>query len=209
VVGLVRDARYNTVTEPTMPYLYVAYAQEGGGDTTLIVRTRVAATSVLPQVRSALKAFDNTMTIYGVVTLSEHMREALYVERTAAQLVVSLGLLGLGLAIVGLYGVLAYYVSRRRQEIGVRLALGAHARAVFLLVVRRGLLLAAIGTVLGMAGSLAVTRYLSNVLFGVSPRDPLTLVVVACLLLAVTILAAAVPARRAARVDPIIALRCE
>ncbi len=208
VVGIVRDAKYNFVTEEIMPYMYVPVTQQGG-DTVLLVKTRVAAASVLPLVRREIKAFDSTMSIFSVVTMTEHIRAALYVQRASAGLVLTLGLLGLTLAVVGLYGVLSYYVNRRRHEIGVRIAVGAQPGAVFRMVVRRGLLLATIGTVLGIAGALAGTRFLADLLFGVSPHDPLTLVVVTGLLLLVAVLAAAVPARRATKVDPMVALRYE
>ncbi len=159
--------------------------------------------------RAQLRAFDPGMTVIGVETMADHMRAALSVQRLSAQLVGVLGLLGLALAVVGLYGVLAYYVARRRHEIGVRMAIGAPSRAVFGMVVRRGLLLAAIGIVIGTAGALASMHVLAGLLFGVSPRDPVSLVVVACLLLAAAVLAAATPAYRAARVSPIVALRYE
>ena len=208
-MGILRDAKYNSVTENVLPYMYVSYAQEAGGDTTLVIRTAVAAGSVLPAVRRAIHAFDSTITIYSAVTMSEHMRAAVYTQRTSAQLVIVLGLLGLALAIVGLYGVLAYYVNRRRREIGIRMAIGARADAVFWMVVRRGLLLAAIGIVVGSLCALAVTQFLSDLLFGVSPRDPVTLAAVAAVIALVTLATSCVPALRATRVDPIVALRCE
>ncbi len=209
VVGLVQDARYNTVTEDSRPYVYTAFAQEREGDIDLVVKTRVAAGSVLPLVRRELRAFDNDVSIFGVLTMAEHMRSALYSQRTAAQLVGVLGLLGLILAVVGLYGVLAHYVNRRRHEIGVRMAIGAQPEAVFRMVVRRGLSLAVIGTVIGTSVAFAVTRLLADLLFGVSPHDPLTLTAVALVLMIVAGLAAAIPARRAAHVDPMVALRYE
>jgi putative ABC transport system permease protein len=208
VVGIVRDAKYNDVTEQIMPYMYVPFAQETG-DTVLLVKTRIAAASVLPLVRREIKAFDSSMSIFSVVTMAEHMRAALYAQRATAGLVLTLGLLGLTLAVVGLYGVLSYYVNRRRHEIGLRLAVGAQPGAVFRMIVRRGLSLAALGTAIGMAGAIGVMYFLAGLLFGVSPHDPLTLLVVAGLLLLVAVLAAAVPARRAARVDPMVALRYE
>jgi ABC-type antimicrobial peptide transport system permease subunit len=169
----------------------------------------VAATSVLPMVRRTIHAFDSQTTIYRVATMSEHMRASLYTRRMAAQLVVVLGLLGLGLAVVGLYGVLAYYVNRRRREIGVRMAIGAQANAVFWMIVRRGLWLAAIGIVVGMLCAVAVTRFLSDLLFGVSPHDLVTLAGVAATIAIATLATSCLPALQATRVDPIVTLRCE
>jgi putative ABC transport system permease protein len=209
VVGVVRDAKYNDVVEETMPYLYLPQTQDSSGDVALVLRTRVEAAAVAPAVRAQLRAFDPGMTVVAVETMADHMRAALSVQRLSAQLVGVLGLLGLALAVVGLYGVLAYYVTRRRHEIGVRMAIGAPARAVFGMVVRRGLVLAAIGIVIGAAGALASMHLLAGLLFGVSPRDPVSLALVACLLLVVTVLAAAAPAYRAAAVNPIAALRYE
>ncbi len=209
VVGILGDAKYNSITEQTLPYMFVPYAQEGGGDTTLVIRTRVAAASVLPAVRRAIRAFDSNTSIYGTATMSEHMRAALYSQRMAAQLVAILGVLGLCLAVVGLYGVLAYYVNRRRREIGVRIAIGAQTDAVFWMVVRRGLWLAAVGIAVGTSCAVAVTRLLSDLLFGVSPRDPVTLAVVAAVIAVATLVTSSFPALRATRVDPIVALRCE
>lgn len=208
VVGIVRDAKYNDPTEESMPYMYVPFTQSSG-DTVLLVKTRVSAASVLPLVRREIKSFDSTVSVFSVVTMKEHMRAALYAQRASAQLTLFLGLLGLTLAVVGLYAVLSYYVNRRRHEIGVRLAVGAQPRAVFLMIVRRGLFLGTVGTVIGMGGAVAAMHLLASLLFGVSAHDPLTLASVACIVLAVASVAAGVPAHQAAKVDPMSALRTE
>ena len=208
VVGIVRDAKYNDATEESMPYMYVPFTQSSG-DTVLLLKTRVAAASVSPLVRREIKSFDSTMSVFSVVTMKEHMRAALYAQRASAQLTLFLGLLGLTLAVVGLYAVLSYYVNRRRHEIGVRIAVGAQPRAVFLMIVRRGLFLGTVGTVIGMTGAVAAMHVLASALFGVSAHDPLTLASVACIVVAVAAAAAAVPAHQAAKVDPLTALRTE
>ncbi len=209
VVGVLRDAKYNTVTEDTQPYMYVPFAQEGTGDILLLLKTSVAPESVLPLVRQELKRFDSGMSVFQTLTMAEHMRTALYTQRISAQLVGVLGALGLLLALIGLYGVLSYFVSRRRHEIGVRMAVGAQPGTVFRLIVARGLWLTILGIAIGTAGAFGATRVLSDLLYGVSPRDPVTLVIVALLLLAFAFAAAAIPARRAAAVHPLDALRWE
>ncbi len=208
VVGIVRDAKYNDATEESMPYMYVPFTQSSG-DTVLLVKTRVSAASVLPLVRREIRSFDSTMSVFSVVTMKEHMRAALYAQRASAQLTLFLGLLGLTLAVVGLYAMLSYYVNRRRHEIGVRIAVGARPRTVFLMIVRQGLFLGTVGTAIGMAGAVAAMHVIASVLFGVSAHDPLTLASVACIVLAVAAVAAGVPAYQAAKVDPLTALRAE
>jgi putative ABC transport system permease protein len=208
VVGIVRDAKYNDATEETMPYMYVPFTQSSG-DTVLLVKTRVSAASVLPLVRREVETFDSTMSVFSVATMKDHMRAALYAQRASAQLTLLLGLLGLTLAVVGLYAVLSYYVNRRRHEIGVRIAVGAQPRAVFLMIIRRGLFLGTVGTVIGMAGAVGAMHLLASMLFGVSAHDPVTLASVACIVLAVAAVAAGVPAHQAAKVDPLTALRTE
>ncbi len=209
VVGLVQDAKYNTVTEDGRPYMYVAFAQERDGDIALLVKTRTDAGSVLPLVRRELKAFDGDMSVFDTATMAEHMRAALYGQRTAAQLVTVLGLLGLTLAVVGLYGILAFHVNSRRHEIGIRMAIGAQPGAMFRMIVGRGLLLTAMGLACGAAGAIAISRLLAGLLYGVSTHDPLTYVAVALLLATTAVVASILPARRAASVDPIVALRYE
>jgi putative ABC transport system permease protein len=191
-----------------MPYTYVPFTQSSG-DTVLLVKTSVSAASVSPLVRREIKAFDSTISVFSVVTMEEQVRAALYAQRASAQLVLCLGLLGLTLAVVGLYAVLSYYVNRRRHEIGVRIAVGAQPRAVFLMIARRGLLLGAVGTVIGMAGAVVAMHVLGSLLFGVSAHDPLTLASVGCLVLTIAGFASGVPAHQAAKVDPLTALRNE
>jgi ABC-type antimicrobial peptide transport system permease subunit len=152
---------------------------------------------------------DRDQTITSIFTFDQVVGEAVARPRLLTVLLGLFGTLGLTLGAVGLYGVLAYLVSSRQREIGVRIALGASRRAVLGMVVRRGLAMAATGTVIGIAVAVLLTRYLRDVLFGVTPTDPLTYGVVALAMLVVAALASTVPARRAATVDPAIAFRSD
>ncbi len=209
VVGVVEDGKYSDIVEVTRPQIFLPYTQYSLGDTMLLVRTRLGAGSLVGSIRRAIREFDPNIAIFETLTLEQHMRIALFAQRVMAQLVIVLGLLGLGLAVVGLYGVLAYYVNQRRHEIGVRIAIGAQPSAVFRMIVRRGLVLAGIGIGIGLAGASAVTRLLEGMLYGVSAQDPLAFASVAVVIALVVVAAATIPARRAARVDPMVALRYE
>jgi putative ABC transport system permease protein len=209
VVGIIEDGKYSRTIEATRPQIFVPFTQYSLGDVMLLVRTTVPPESVASAVRRRIREFDSRMPVLNIVTLSQHMRFALSEQRLLVQVVAGLGLLGLTLALIGLYGVLSYYVGRRQHEIGVRLAIGANPASVFRMVVRRGLLLASIGIAIGMVAAMGVTRLMQELLYGVSPRDPVTLAGVAVTLAGVAALSAFIPARRAARVDPVNALRCE
>jgi ABC-type antimicrobial peptide transport system permease subunit len=160
-------------------------------------------------VSDLVRRLDAGLPVYRVATLDAHQDEVLGAERSLATLVGLFALMAVLLAAVGLYGSLSYAVSRRTRELGIRMAVGAAARDVRMLVLRQGLWLAAAGTALGLAGALAVTRLIRGFLFGVSPTDPATLAAVAVLLLGVAAAASYVPAARATRVDPMEALRTE
>src|SRR4029453_2975741 len=142
-----------------------------------------------------------------IVTLNEQVNQSLLQERLVATLSLFFGLLALLLACIGLYGVMSYDVARRTHEIGIRMALGASARRVVRLVMRQSLLWVALGVMLGLSAAVAATRWVESLLFGVAPQDPLTIGLAALLLLAVAAVAGYFPARRAARVDPLVALR--
>jgi putative ABC transport system permease protein len=160
-------------------------------------------------VQQEIRALDPKLPIYNVKTLEQYRRDALSDTRIQAVLVGGFGLLALMLASLGLYGVLSYSVAQRTQEIGIRMALGATASDVLRLVVGQGGKLVAIGIALGWAGALAATRVLKSFLYGVSATDPLTFIAVVMLLTFVALFACWIPARRATKVDPMIALRCE
>jgi ABC-type antimicrobial peptide transport system permease subunit len=160
-------------------------------------------------VRSEVQALDANLPVYNVRTLAEQKSQALYAERMVATLLIAFGVLALALAALGIYGVMAYSVSRRTREIGIRMALGARAVNVLSLILRQGMALVFIGIALGVGGALAATRLLTSFLYGVSATDPWTFVLIALLLALVAWLACYIPARRATRVDPMEALRYE
>jgi len=162
-----------------------------------------------PAVRKEIAALDNGVPVYQVATMDQLLSASVASQRFNLFLLVLFAALALGLAAIGIYGVLAFGVSRRTREIGIRLALGAHPRGVLRLVVRQGMQLVAAGILLGIAGALALTRLMASLLYSVSPTDPATFVVVSILLGLVALIACYVPARRAMRVDPMVALRTE
>ena len=208
VVGVAADGKYRTLGEAPRPYLYTPYAQTGDFMLTLIVASNREG-ETLAAVRRLLDEVDPHLPTFEIKTLSEHLDIMLFAPRMGAALLAAMGLLGLLLASVGLYGVVAYSVARRTREIGVRLALGAGKGDVLGMVVREGMVLVAVGVVLGVGLALLVTRALQGFLYGITASDPLTYVAVSLFLLAVAWLANFLPARRATGIDPILALRYE
>lgn len=176
---------------------------------TLHVRTTDDPGAAINQVRAEVKALDSNLPLTNVKTMEEHMRLPLAPAKLFAWLSSGFGGLALLLAAIGLYGVMAYIVSGRTREIGIRMALGAQANDVLRLVIGQGMMLALIGVAIGLVAAFALTRLLSSFLYGVSATDPLTFVGVAVLLTGVALLACYIPARRAMKVDPMVALRYE
>jgi putative ABC transport system permease protein len=208
VVGVVEDAKINEIHEAPEPYMYFPFAQSPIGWGTLIVEAQGDPLTVVAGIRSEIRSVDQKVPV-GVRTLHYLMQQAFWEDQTAAAFVGALGILGMFLAAIGLYGVIAFLVNRRRHEIGIRMALGAEHRDVLLLVLSRGLRLAAIGIVVGLAVALAVTRLMSGFLYGVRPRDPVTFVVSSAIVILIALVASYIPARRATKVDPMVALRYE
>ena len=163
----------------------------------------------MSEVRSLVHEVDNNLPIIRMRTQSEAVDRLLFNERLVARLFGLFGALGLMLACVGLYGLLSYSVTLRTREIGIRTALGAQRRDVLVLVLRQGLVLVIVGLTLGAAAATCVTRLLESLLYGVRPTDPFTFALTAVLLIAIGLVASSLPARRATRVDPMTALRCE
>src|SRR5271168_2701610 len=209
VVGVARDIKYHRINEPPQSFLYFPVLQTHGTDANIIVRSQLPTATVVNGVRSAAMSLDSKVQPLEADDLAALLRTSMFANRTAASLASVLGALGLLLAALGIYGVLSYSVSQRFREIGIRVALGAQKGHVLRLVVGKGLQLAIFGAVAGAAVALLVTRAMSNLLFGVSASDPLTFVAVALGVTFVAALAAYLPARRAMRVDPMVALRYE
>jgi ABC-type antimicrobial peptide transport system permease subunit len=174
-----------------------------------VVRTSGAPAGLTAAFKRAIAEQDATLPLFEIATLNDVLGEAVLPARVNVQLFGLFAAIGLLLATLGLYGVVSYTVAQRTQEIGIRMALGAQGRDVLQLVLRHGFKLALIGTAVGLLAAWGATRWLQNLLFGVGTHDPLTLCSIALLSLAVALLACWVPARRATRVDPMIALRCE
>jgi predicted permease len=209
IVGVVGDIRQSTIDEPAAPTLYVDNMQNSRVQTNLITRTAGPPLAMTRRVEDAIWSLDRDQTITSIFTFDDLMNDAVARPRLLTVLLGLFGGLGLLLGSLGIYGVLAYLVIQRRREIGVRLALGATAADVLRLVVGRGLVLAIVGVAIGIVGALAVTRFMQGVLYDVTTTDPLTFVFVAVGLLAVAVLASWLPARRAASVDPALAIRYE
>jgi len=209
VIGVARDGKYATLGEKARPYIYRPLLQSYAEEMTLVVRTTGNPEALSAAVRERIHSLDPNLPVSQITTLAELVDFALFPARLGAALLGAFGLLALGLAATGIYGVIAYSVSQRTQEFGIRMALGADGADVRRLVLREGLKVVLIGVTAGLALSLAATRLTTGFLYGVGANDPLTFVGVALLLTAVALLACYLPARRATKVDPMIALRCE
>jgi ABC-type antimicrobial peptide transport system permease subunit len=213
VVGIVEDVkedRFNFRID--RPVWYLPYEQtENSQPLDLVIRSNdyANAASLVKDVRDAIRAVDPDQPVSNITTMDAHLAGVVVTERFSAVLMGALATLGLTLAIIGLYGVMAYSVSRQTGEMGLRIALGATRENIFRMVLGRGMRLVIAGLCLGLIGALSLTRFLSGTLYRVNVRDPLTFGLVAVLLSLVALAACYVPARRATRVDPMVALRFE
>jgi predicted permease len=206
IVGIVADAKYNKLRRDVEPTTYIP---NSGGMVSFSLRTATDPASFVPLIRSVVNQMDSNLPVFSVKTVSQQMEQQVFKERLIARLAGFFGALALILACIGLYGLVSYEVARRTREIGIRTALGAGKQDVLRLVLGQGMRLAGAGAVLGIALALALTRYTKSLLFGVGAGDPVTFTAVTAVLIGVTLLACYVPARRAARVDPVVALRYE
>jgi predicted permease len=209
IVGVARDGKYFNIAEDPRTFIWTPLTQDYMSSGAIMVRTNGAPEPVFAAVRGEVAAIDPNLPLFDVTTLKEHMRLALFPARVAAMVLGVFGLVALLLSAIGIYGITSYAVSQRTHEIGIRMALGAQLGDVLRLVLNHGLKLTLIGTALGLAGAFLATRAITAVLYGVSATDPLTFVSVSILLIGVALLACYVPARRATKVDPLIALRNE
>ena len=208
-MGVVQDAKYDNLRDPTPRMVYLPVAQGTGFAESIEVRTTNDPNALAPQIRQVLKQVSNSIVLRSMNTLEEQINGTLIQERLVAKLLGFFGLLALVLACVGLYGVMSYGVVRRTSEIGIRMALGARRTDVTSMVLRETLVLVIAGVALGVPAALASTHLLRSLLFGLTPTDPVTIGAMSVLMLGIAALAGYLPARRAARVDPMVALRHE
>lgn len=209
IVGVAQDGKYSSLAEQPNPFVYLPLAQNYESKVTLIARATGDPNLLTTTLRKEMHGLDENLPLYDVRTMLEHMDLALAPARAAATALGGFGALALVLAAVGIFGVMSHAVTHRTREIGVRIALGADSKEIFTLIVGQGALLVGTGVVIGLVGAVLGTRLLANLLFGVSPLDTLTFVGVTALLSATAFLACYLPARRAAKVDPMVALRQE
>jgi predicted permease len=207
VIGIVGDVRFGTIDSTARADAYISYGQSRVARMMIFVRAAGDASALAPSVRAALRDAAPRMPVFDVRTMSERVATASAQTRFSAVLLGLFATVALSLAVMGIYGVLAFAVVQRSREIGIRMALGARRRNVLRLVLREGILMAGIGAVLGIAGAVALTRLMRAMLFEVTPSDPLTYAAIVALLAVAALLASLLPARRAAGIDPIAALR--
>jgi putative ABC transport system permease protein len=209
VVGVVKTGKYRNLAEDPKPFFYYAMNQRRPATMAMIIRGNVDPRSLVTPVRSEIQALDRRVPVFAVKTMAEHMTYALWAPNMAASFSLAFGVVAILLSAVGLYSVMAYIVSQRTREVGIRMALGADRSDVMKMITRQGMRLAAIGVGIGLVLALALARLLSSLLIGVSGYDVPTFLVVPTLLAAVALVACYLPARRATKVDPLIALRYE
>jgi putative ABC transport system permease protein len=207
IVGVVRDSKFARLDQAPVPFMFVPISQRPRSSVNLMVRTSGDPTAMMPAIRRELRALDPNLPPPTFTTLRQATSVSLLPQRVAVAMTGVLGLAGLLLAAIGLYGVLAFSAAQRTRELGIRLALGAVPRDVARLIVGEGLRIVGVGMVIGLALALLATRALTPFLFGVSPVDPITFVAIAATLFATALVASYLPARRAATVDPVVSLR--
>jgi putative ABC transport system permease protein len=209
IVGIVGDVRYSGLADQDRGLVYVPHQQDSWSVMVVAVRAAGNPAALAGALRETVNRIDPNLGLGRLGTLSEFARASVSRERFSAALLAAFASVAVLLAAVGIYGVMAYAVACRRRELGIRAALGATPRQLYSIVLRHGLTLTLIGGAIGLAGSLAAVRALSGLLFGVSGADPVTLTAVGLLLSVVSLTACSLPARRAARVDPVVTLRSE
>jgi predicted permease len=209
IVGIAKDVKLRSLKEAPQPFLYLPLLQDYRSNMILVARTAVEPDKMFHAIRTEVAALDPEMPMFDAKTLEDHIGVSLFLQRMAATLLSIFGLLALSLSALGLYGVMAYMVSQRTREMGIRVAVGATQGNVLKLVLGQGLVLCVVGMIGGLIIASVVTRFSVHLLYGISATDPVTFTLVALLLIVVTLLACYFPARRATKIDPIIALRVE
>lgn len=211
---MVGNARQLGLDEQLTPELYVPLLQDPLGTTyqramTIVARSKSDPRAIAGPLRAAVTSVDKSLPVYELKPMTEHLRDSLARRRFNLILLTVFSGVALALAAVGIYGVISYGVTQRTHEMGIRMALGANSRDVLKLVVRQAMILALAGVGIGLLASLALTRLMKGLLFSVSVTDPMTLVVISLLMTLIALLACLIPARRATKVDPLVALRYE
>jgi predicted permease len=209
IVGVAQNGKYFSLAEKDKPAFWTPLEIWYSSNAAVVARTRMDGGGALEQIRNVVRELDPSLSLYGTGTLVEQLDLPLFPARIAASALSAFGLLALVLAATGIYGVMAYAVSRRTREIGIRMAIGASQQQVLGMVARHALILVGSGTVLGLAAALVVGRLLGQILYGVEPTDPVTFLIVLSMMLAITALACWIPARRAIHIHPTRALREE
>jgi putative ABC transport system permease protein len=209
VVGVIADARTESLADASTPQMYLSLYQRTAKDWAIFLRGQLDTAAIPVQLREQVQSVDPGLPVFGANTLDDLLSASLAERRFSMEVVGLFALTALLLAGMGIYGMISYIVSERTREIGIRLALGAQSRNILRMVVRQGLGLALAGAAVGLVGALIVSHLMAGLLYGVRPTDPFTFAGVALLLIAVALLACYIPARRAIRVDPLVALRYE
>jgi predicted permease len=209
IVGIVKDTKYSSLRDEAPPTGFRPFAQQTTNAATFEVRTFGAPESMIPAVRDAIRKVNANLPLVRVSTQTDLVEGRFVQERFFAMAYSLFGGLGLLLAAIGLFGLMSYNVARRTNEIGIRMALGAQRQDVVQMVLRESLIMVAVGTVIGIGAALAGGRLVATMLFGLAPHDVVTIVVAIGVLVTVSLLAGYLPARRASRVDPMVALHYE
>jgi putative ABC transport system permease protein len=209
IVGVVGDIRHEGLDKEIRPAVYLSYRQSPSYQMALALRSAIDQLSLTGSVRSAVQAIDPSLPLYEVMTMERRLADSVATRRFNLILLGAFALLALVLASVGVYGVISYVVTQRTHEVGIRMALGAEAADVRRLFLKQGMRLVLVGVGAGLVGAFALTRVMTTLLFGIGAADPLTFAAAAILLILIALAACYLPARRATKVDPMVALRCE
>jgi ABC-type antimicrobial peptide transport system permease subunit len=209
IIGVVQDAKYHSLREQPVPMVYISLFQYPESGVTFEIRTAIHPSSAATAVTNAVKATDARLPVLDIQTLGNQLNDSLVQERLIASLSSAFGSLALLLAAVGLYGLMAFAVNRRTNEIGIRMALGAKPVQIAGMVLRETLLLVSLGLAIGIPVAIAVSKLIATELYGLKSNDPVTLLLASLSTAAIAVLAGYLPARRASRVDPMTALRYE
>ncbi|HLK17811.1 MAG TPA: FtsX-like permease family protein, partial [Bryobacteraceae bacterium] len=209
IVGVVKDTKYFELREAVESMVYISSWRQGAGDMTLCVRSSADPKFLVDAIRREVRKLDSAIPVTETITMEQQLDNHISQERLIATLSSFFGGLALLLAAIGLYGLMAHAATRRTREIGIRMALGAQQGNVLWLILRDAVLLVLFGAVIGLPVAFGVTRFVSSFLYGLTARDPVTMIIATVVLALVTVIASFLPARRASKVDPMIALRYE